>query len=126
MKHLFPAIQIPKNGNANQMRSDKFERFGVYWVNLEPVIGSEIAKTRPCVIISPDELNYLSTRIVAPITSKGFDAPFRLNITLEGKKARILCDQIRTLSIKRFSKKITTLSHKDSARLLEILQEFFA
>lgn len=108
------------------MRSDKFERFGVYWVNLEPLIGSEIAKTRPCVIISPDELNYLSTRIVAPITSKGFDAPFRLNITLEGKKARILCDQIRTLSIKRFSKKIATLSHKDSARLLEILQEFFA
>lgn len=108
------------------MRSDKFERFEVYWVNLEPVIGSEIAKTRPCVIISPNELNYLSTRIVAPITSKGFDAPFRLNITLENKKARILCDQIRTLSIKRFGKKITTLSQKDSARLLEILQEFFA
>lgn len=108
------------------MKADTFARFDIYWVNLKPLIGSEIAKIRPCVIISPNELNYLNTRLVAPITTKSFEAPFRLNITLQNKKAKILCDQIRTLSLKHFGKKIATLSKEDSAKLLGILQEFFA
>ncbi|ETD26532.1 type II toxin-antitoxin system PemK/MazF family toxin [Helicobacter canis] len=102
------------------------ERFDIFWVNLEPTIGSEITKTRPCVIISPNELNYLQTRLIAPITSRGFSAPFRVDFVLEGKEARILCDQIRCVSVKRFLQKISTLGAKEQEKLQGILAEMFA
>ena len=102
------------------------ERFDIFWVNLEPTIGSEITKTRPCVIISPNELNYLQTRLIAPITSRSFSAPFRVDFVLEGKEARILCDQIRCVSVKRFLQKISTLGAKEQEKLQGILAEMFA
>lgn len=100
-------------------------QFEVFWINLDPTKGAEIAKKRPAVIISPNELHYLKTRLIAPITSKGFEAPFRLNIELEGRRARILCDQIRCVSIERFSNKIGTLKPKEQESLRSILLEMF-
>jgi len=68
------------NGNG-----EKVYRFEIYMVNLDPTVGSEIKKTRPCVIISPDEMNFLRTVIIAPLTSKGFKLPFRIEIELNKK-----------------------------------------
>lgn len=102
------------------------KQFEIFWIDLDPTKGREIAKKRPCVIISPNELNYLQTRLIVPITSKGFDAPFRINFTLEGKNARILCDQIRCVSVDRFSDKICDLEPKVAESLKNILAEMFA
>ena len=102
------------------------KQFEIFWVDLNPTIGSEIQKMRPCVIISPNELHYLKTRLIAPITSQGFSAPFRIDFTLEGKEAKILCDQIRCVSIERFSNKIGMLDSKNQESLKKILQEMFA
>ena len=100
-------------------------QFEIFWIDLNPTIGKEIAKRRPCVIISPNELNYLLTRLIAPITSKSFSAPFRVDFTLEGKNARILCDQIRCVSVDRFLGKICDLEPKIQAKLKSILTEMF-
>lgn len=100
-------------------------QFEIFWIDLNPTIGKEIAKRRPCVIISPNELNYLQTRLIAPITSKSFSAPFRVDFTLEGKNARILCDQIRCVSVDRFLGKICDLEPKIQAKLKSILTEMF-
>ena len=73
------------------------KRFEVYLVNLDPTLGSEIQKTRPCLIISPDEMNdHITTVIVAPMTTKGRDYPTRINCQFEGKNGQIVLDQIRT------------------------------
>ena len=61
----------------------KWQQFDIFWIDLNPTRGAEIEKIRPCVIISPNELCYLKTRLIAPISSKGFEAPFRVNFTLE-------------------------------------------
>lgn len=102
------------------------KQFEIFWIDLDPTKGREIAKRRPCVIISPNELNYLQTRLIAPITSKGFDAPFRINFTLEEKNARILCDQIRCVSMDRFLNKICDLEPKIQEKLKAILVEMFS
>ncbi len=102
-------------------------QFEIYWVNLDPTIGREIKKTRPCVIISPDELNQsLGTVIVAPYTHTVNNWPFRLTTTLEGQTASIACDHIRSISKKRLSAKIGGLTKPDQAKLSHILQELFA
>ena len=100
--------------------------YEIWWVSLDPTIGAEIKKHRPCLIISPNELNYLNTRIIAPITSKGFEAPYRVDFTLLDKKARILCDQIRCVSTERFVEKITNLDAKNTAKVKQILKTMFA
>lgn len=100
-------------------------RFEIWWVNLDPTIGSEIQKIRPCLIISPKELNYLNTRIIVPITSNGFNAPYRINFTLLGKKAKILCDQIRCVSTERFTSKIDNLDEANASKVKEILGLMF-
>lgn len=104
----------------------KLRQFEIFWIDLNPTKGAEISKKRPCVIISPNELNFLQTRLIAPITSKGFDAPFRVNFELKGKKARILCDQIRCVSVDRFLNKICDLDIKNQKNLKNILLEMFA
>ncbi|MCF6766834.1 type II toxin-antitoxin system PemK/MazF family toxin [Thiotrichales bacterium 19S11-10] len=82
-----------------------YYQFDVWLVTLDPTIGSEIKKSRPCVIISPDELNtYLKTVIVAPLTSQSFSAPFRIDCMFNKTNARILLDQIRTVDKKRLKK----------------------
>ena len=100
--------------------------YEIWWVSLDPTIGAEIKKRRPCLIISPNELNYLNTRIIAPITSKGFEAPYRVDFMLLDKKARILCDQIRCVSTERFVEKISNLDTKNTAKVKQILKTMFA
>jgi mRNA interferase MazF len=103
-------------------------RRGEIWlVNLDPTVGSEIRKSRPCVIVSPPELNeHLRTVIVAPMTSKGFNAPFRVPVTHAGTKGLIVLDQIRTVDKLRLVKRTGALSRKTLASSLAILQELFA
>jgi len=103
------------------------KRGEVWLVNLDPTIGSEIKKSRPCVIVSPAELNEnLRTVIVAPMTSKGFAAPFRVPVKHAGTKGLILLDQIRTVDKRRLSKRLGAISAKTLAATLAILQELFA
>ena len=100
-------------------------RYEIWFINLDPTIGAEIQKTRPCVIISPPQLDYLQTRLIAPITSKGFDAPYRVNFELLGKEAKILCDQIRCVSVDRFVSKVGKLEEEQIEELKEILHQMF-
>jgi mRNA interferase MazF len=102
------------------------KRGEIWLVNLDPTVGSEI-KVRPCVIVSPSELNdHLRTLIVAPMTSKGFAAPFRVPLTHAGKKGLILLDQIRTVSKARLTKRLGAISAKTLSATLGTLQQVFA
>ncbi len=99
----------------------------IWLVNLNPTIGSEIKKTRPCVIVSPQDLNdHLRTVMVAPMTSKGRAAGFRVPISHDGKKGLILLDQIRAVNKARLIKKIGMASAKTLHASLGVLQETFA
>jgi mRNA interferase MazF len=103
------------------------KRGEIWLINLDPTIGSEIKKARPCVIASPIELNeHLRTVIVAPMTSEGFAAPFRIPLTHAGKKGLILLDQIRAVDKIRLTKKMGTVSPKTLSSMLGTLQELFA
>jgi len=83
------------------------KRGEVYWVNLDPTIGTEIRKTRPALIVSPDDMNAVLPRvIIAPLTSKGQPLGCRPELTFDGKQARILLDQIRTIDKQRLSGKL--------------------
>lgn len=98
----------------------------VYWVNLSPTIGSEINKKRPCVVISPREMNaHLNTVIVAPLTSTIKDYPTRVNVRVDGKKGSIALDQIRTIDKSRLAGLITSLGPKTSAEIKTVLQNMF-
>ena len=99
----------------------------IWLINLDPTIGSEIKKTRPCVVVSPQELNdHLRTIIVAPMTTKGRPADFRVPITHDGKKGLILLDQIRSIDKTRLVKKIGKSNPKTLSASLNVLQEAFA
>jgi mRNA interferase MazF len=99
----------------------------IWLVNLDPTVGSEIKKARPCVVVSPAELNdHLRTVIVAPMTSKGFAAPFRIPVTHAGTKGLILLDQIRTVDKMRLAKRLGAVSAKALSATLMTLQEVFA
>ena len=100
-------------------------RYEIWFINLDATFKAKIQKTRPCVIISPPQLDYLQTRLIAPITSKGFDAPYRVNFELLGKEAKILCDQIRCVSIDRFISKVGELNGEQVEELKEILHQMF-
>jgi mRNA interferase MazF len=104
-----------------------FSRFDVYYVNLDPTIGSEIKKTRPCVIISPNEMNYnIATVIVAPLTSKLRNYPTRVPCKVEGKQGQIVLDQIRTVDKLRLIKKIESLNKTTQTIILNVLREIFS
>lgn len=103
------------------------KRGEVWLINLDPTIGSEIQKTRPCVVVSPSEMNeHLRTVIVAPMTSKGIDAPFRPQLTFQATKGRILLDQLRTVDKARCVKKLGAVSGTMQQKILMTLQEVFA
>ncbi len=105
----------------------EIKRFDVYLINLDPTIGHEITKTRPCLVISPNEMNrFISTVIVAPMTTRGRNYPTRIQCTFQGKKGQIILDQIRTVDKKRFIKKLGSISKKAQDSTLNILQEMFA
>ena len=102
-------------------------RFEVYLINLDPTIGHEIKKTRPCLVISPDEMNeYISTVIVAPMTTKGRPYPTRIPCSFQGKKGQIVLDQIRTVDKKRLVKSLGHISKKAQVKTLGVLQEMFS
>ena len=103
------------------------KRFEVYLVSLDPTVGSEIQKTRPCLVISPDEMNqYLSTVIVAPMTSKGRDYPTRVPCRFQGKSGQVVLDQIRTVDKRRLVKRLRILAANTQHPVLEVLSEMFA
>ncbi len=102
------------------------KRFDVFLINLDPTIGHEIKKTRPCLIISPNEMNrFISTVIIAPMTTKGKSYPSRVSCTFQGKKGQIILDQIRTVDKKRLVRKLGKISNKSQLKTLNILQEMF-
>ena len=101
-------------------------RFEVWWVNLEPTKGSEIRKTRPCVIISPDELSALKTVIVAPMTSQGSDFPSRISCEFAEKQALILLDQMRVVDKDRLLEKMGILEASVQKKVISCLLELFA
>src|SRR3972149_4488757 len=83
------------------------KRFEVYLINLDPTVGREIQKTRPCLVVSPDEMNrYISTVIIAPMTTKGRDSPSRVNCRFQGKDGQIVLDQLRTVDKARLVKRL--------------------
>ena len=101
-------------------------RFDVSLLNLDPTVGSEIKKTRPCIIISPDEVNrYIRTVIVAPMTTKGKTYPTRIPLTFQKKKGQIVLDQIRKIDKTRLVKRLGTISKERQEEVLSILQEMF-
>ena len=103
------------------------KRFDVYLVNLDPTIGSEIQKTRPCLVISPDEMNRnIRTAIIAPMTSTQKDYPTRVSCTFQKKKGQIVLDQLRTIDKTRLVKKLGTIDSKTQLDVISILQRLFA
>ena len=101
-------------------------RFEVYRVNLEPAKGSEMNKHRPCVVVSPDELNFLATVLVAPLTSRGFNLPSRVPCRFGGKQGLILLDHLRAVDKLRLAELLGTLEPDTQRDVCETLQEMFA
>jgi mRNA interferase MazF len=102
-------------------------RGDIWLVALDPTLGSEVRKTRPCVIVSPPELNdHLRTVTVAPMTSKGKRTPFRIPVTFKDKDGLILLDQLRTVDKTRLVKRAGAVEEKTLRATLHTLQEFFA
>ena len=105
----------------------EMKRFEVYLANLDPTIGAEIKKTRPCVIISPDEMNrHIRTVIVAPMTTAGKDYPTRVPCMFNKKKGQIVLDQIRTIDKIRLVKNLGTISSETQLKVVAILQKLFS
>ena len=102
-------------------------RFDVFLVNLDPTVGSEIQKTRPCVVISPDEMNrYIATVIIAPMTTKGKTYPTRVVCQFQGKDGQIVLDQIRTIDKTRLIEKLGQIGLDEQRVVLDTLAEMFA
>jgi mRNA interferase MazF len=102
------------------------DRFDVYTVKLDPTIGSEIKKTRPAVILSPNEMNrYLKTVIVAPLTTANKNYKSRINIEFQGKDNQIVLDQIRTVDKQRLIKKIGEIKFNEALSACNVLIEMF-
>lgn len=103
------------------------KRFEVYLVNLDPTIGSEIQKTRPCLVISPDEMNRnIRTVIIAPMTSARKEYPTRVSCTFRKKQGQIVLDQIRTVDKTRLVQKLGTIDSKPQSDVISVLQRLFA
>jgi mRNA interferase MazF len=103
------------------------KRFDVYLINLEPTIDSEIQKARPCLVISPDEMNrHIRTIIVAPMTTKGRSYPTRVACEFQGKRGQIVLDQIRTVDKSRLVKRLGQIEKGVQEEALSVLQKIFA
>ena|SRR5215207_6028284 len=103
------------------------KRFDVYLINLDPTVGSEIQKTRPCLVISPDEMNrFIQTVIVAPMTTKGTSYPTRVSCKFQGKRGQVVLDQIRTVDKTRLVKRLGKVDKQTQAEVLSVLSDMFA
>lgn len=101
-------------------------RFEVFLIRLDPTVGHEVRKTRPCVVVSPDEMNrHLGTVIVAPMTTKGRDYPTRVTCTFRGKTGKVVLDQIRAVDKTRLVKRLGVLSPAAGKGTLAVLGEMF-
>ncbi len=102
-------------------------RFEIFLVGLDPTRGHEMQKTRPCVVISPDEMNrHIGTVIMAPMTTHGREYPTRVPVVFRRKRGQIVLDQIRTVDKTRLVKSLGRLDRPTSDRVLDVLQELFA
>jgi mRNA interferase MazF len=102
-------------------------RFEVYLVNLDPTVGTEIQKTRPCVVISPDEMNHhVQTVIIAPMTTRGRSYPTRVACQLKRKAGQVVLDQIRAVNQSRLIRRLGRLDTKTASEVLDVLSEMFA
>jgi mRNA interferase MazF len=103
------------------------QRFDVWLVALDPTVGSEIQKTRPCVIVSPDEMNaHIATVIIAPMTTRGREYPTRVKCQFQGKSGQVVLDQLRTVDKTRLVKRLGKLDTAAAGAVLETLAELFA
>ena len=103
------------------------KRFDVYLVSLDPTVGHEIKKSRPCLIISPDELNrYISTVIIAPMTTKGRPYPTRIPCIFQDKKGQIIMDQIRTVDKSRLVKRLGKIDIETQKEVFAVLASLFS
>ena len=101
-------------------------QYQIVIVNLDPTVGSEIKKTRPCLVISPDEMNkYLRTITIAPITGKSRNYPTRVKFSLQNQKSWIVLDQIRAIDKKRIHKNVSKLPETTIKKVKAILKEIF-
>lgn len=101
-------------------------QYSIVLVNLDPTVGSEIQKTRPCVIVSPDEMNkYLNTIVISPMTSSLKQYPTRIPVNYNGKKGMIAIDQIRTVDKKRIIKLLGKLNKTEIKMTKEVIKETF-
>lgn len=113
-----------KGSRPRQIRPERFE---VFLVNLDPTIGAEITKTRPCVVISPDEANaYIRTVVVAPLTTGSHQYPTRVPCTFRRKAGHVVIDQLRTVDRTRLVKKLGMLDAATQTAVLRTLADFFA
>lgn len=102
-------------------------RFDVFLVNLDPTVGSEIRKSRPCVVVSPDEMNrHVRTVVVAPLTTSSRPYPSRVPVRFAGKDGQVVIDQLRTVDKVRLAARLGALDAHEAAGVLEVLREFFA
>ena len=102
-------------------------RFEVYLVRLDPTEGREIQKTRPCLVISPDEMNrHVGTVIVAPMTTRGRAYPTRVAVKFRGEQGQIVLDQIRTVDKRRLARRLGSIDRATADRVLRVLSELFA
>ena len=103
------------------------KRFEVYLINLDPTIGSEIQKTRPCLVISPDEMNrFIRTVIVAPMTTKGTSYPTRVSCKFQGKQGQVVLDQSRTVDKTCLVRRLGKVNKQTQSEVLSVLNEMFA
>jgi len=103
------------------------KRFDVCRVILDPTIGTEIKKTRPCVVVSPDEMNrHIRTVIIAPMTTKGISYATRVACKFKGKRGQIALDQLRAVDKSRLTGKLGTIAVPTQERVLAVLTEMFS
>ncbi len=104
----------------------EIKQYDIFWVNLDPTIGKEMKKTRPCVIISPDEMNdNIGTVIIAPLTSTIRSYPSRINYKLDGKPCAIALDQIKTIDKSRLQNKIAHLDIITIRQIKQVMEDIF-
>ena len=101
-------------------------QFDVYWVDLNPTVGAEMQKIRPCVVVSPRELNdHLDTVIIVPVTSSIHGYPYRVGCRIMNRDGEIATDQIRTIDKRRLKSRVATLASSEIAMLQDVLHQMF-
>jgi mRNA interferase MazF len=112
--------------NGLRMATSSIKYGHIYWLKLDPTVGSEMQKARPCLVVSPDSMNkYLRTVIIAPLTSTKHDWPFRTLIEVNGKASAVALDQMRCVDISRVTSEISKARDKDLELVTEKIEAIF-